>query len=142
MPHLITIGKAAEESGLSSDTIRYYERLQLLRRPQRSAGGYRLYDDGALDRLRLIQRARSIGFSLTEIRLLFGRSPRSDCTSVRSVLGTKIRELDERIAVMRSFRDALSEYRSRCDEALAHHAQRCPLFDDGASPATGHDGGP
>ena len=130
MHELMTIGKAAEESGLSSDTIRYYERLQLLRRPRRSPGGYRLYDDNALDRLRLIRRARSIGFSLTEIRILFGRNHSGDCTAVRAVLGTKIRELDERIAAMSSFRDALSEYCSRCDEALAHHAQHCPLFDE------------
>src|SRR5579863_9321652 len=107
MQNFLTIGKAARESGLSSDTIRYYERLRLVRQPRRSRGGYRLYDDQALQRLRLIRRARAIGFSLQEVRAIFARTPAADCASVRALLGQKLEELDERIAAMTHFRNAL-----------------------------------
>jgi len=131
VPDLLTIGKAAQESGLSSDTIRYYERMSLLQHPRRSKGGYRLYDDRALERLRLIGRARSIGFSIDEIRLLFARrAGGAECANVRDLLGLKIEELDERIASMSRFRDALAEFRSRCDRALSRNARHCPVLDD------------
>jgi DNA-binding transcriptional MerR regulator len=128
---MLTIGKAARESGLSSDTIRYYERMQLLQCSRRSKGGYRLYDDRALQRLRLIGRARSIGFSLEEIRLLFARrSGGGECLNVRDLLAQKIDELDQRILGMVRFRDALIDFRTRCDRALSRNARRCPILDD------------
>jgi MerR family transcriptional regulator, copper efflux regulator len=126
---MLTIGRAARESGLTSDTLRYYERRRLIQRPRRSSGGYRLYDERTLERLRLIRHARSIGFSLDEIASLFAKRSRvAECASVRDLLGRKIEELDERIAAMTQFREALIGYRARCDRALAKHA-RCPLFD-------------
>jgi MerR family copper efflux transcriptional regulator len=65
-----TIGRAAERAGLSVDTLRYYEREDLLPSPRRTAARYRLYDQAAIDRLRFINRAKSLGFTLAEIREL------------------------------------------------------------------------
>jgi DNA-binding transcriptional MerR regulator len=130
MPQMLTIGRAARESGLTSDTLRYYERRRLIQRPRRSRGGYRLYDERALNRLRLIRHARSIGFSLDEIAAIFARrNGVAECANVRELLAGKIEELNERIAAMMQFRAALAGYRSRCDRAIAHNARVCPLFD-------------
>jgi DNA-binding transcriptional MerR regulator len=128
---MLTIGEAARQSGLSADTIRYYERLRVAHRPHRSQGGYRLYDERALTRLRLIRQARAMGLSLDEIRALFARRlGTAGCQDVRDLLTTKIGDLQERIATMIAFKDSLLAYRSRCDRALAANMARCPLFDD------------
>lgn len=127
---MLTIGQAALQAGLTSDTIRYYERLRLVKRAPRSGSGYRLYDEGAVDRLRLIRRARSLGFSLDEIRLLFRLTSGSQCATVRELLERKVAELDHRIATMVAFREELQTHRCRCDRALQRHARRCPLFAD------------
>jgi DNA-binding transcriptional MerR regulator len=128
---MLTIGEAARESGLTTDTIRYYERLRVAHRPYRSHSGYRLYDERALARLRLIRQARAMGLSLDEIRVLFARRSGSQgCQDVRDILTVKIAELQERIATMIAFKDSLLAYRTRCDRALAAKMPRCPLFDD------------
>ena len=69
-PEVFPIGILSERSGVNIETIRYYERVDLLRKPVRSAGGYRLYQSGDIDRLCFIRRARDLGFSLDEIRRL------------------------------------------------------------------------
>ena len=127
---MLTIGQAAQHAGLTSDTIRYYERLRLVKRAPRSGSGYRLYDDRAVDRLRLVRRARLLGFSLDEIRLLFRQTSGAQCATVRDLLERKIAELDRRISTTIAFRDELQAYRCRCDRALQRHARRCPLFTD------------
>ena len=60
------IGELAVRSGLTPDALRYYERLGLLPPPQRSGGGYRLYEEATLDRLRFIRQAQSLGLTLRE----------------------------------------------------------------------------
>lgn len=67
-----TIGRLSALSGVNIETIRFYERSGLIPLPPRSAGGRRLYDDGAARRLRFIRRARELGFPLDEIRSLLG----------------------------------------------------------------------
>ena len=66
----MTIGELANRTGLAASTIRYYEEVKLLPRPAR-AGGRRVFDDEALDRLLVITFAKEAGFSLREIRQLF-----------------------------------------------------------------------
>ena len=58
-------GELARLVGVSTDTLRHYERLGLLEIPARTSGGYREYSSGSLERVRLIRRALSIGFSLS-----------------------------------------------------------------------------
>ena len=60
-------GELASLSGISADTLRHYEPMKLLATPRRSSGNYRLYPSEALDRVRLIQRALAVGFSLSEL---------------------------------------------------------------------------
>jgi DNA-binding transcriptional MerR regulator len=64
------VGELAGRAGVSAPTIRFYERSGLLDSPRRSEAGYRLYDPGALEQLRFITRAKALGLSLDQIRLL------------------------------------------------------------------------
>lgn len=66
-----TIGALSRKTGCHIETIRYYERIGLLRKPLRSEGGHRLYDTEQIKRLVFILRSRKLGFSLDEIRTLF-----------------------------------------------------------------------
>ena len=63
----LTVSALADTVGLSADTVRYYERVGLLPPPARSAAGYRLYDQDAVGRLRLIKGAQRAGLRLREI---------------------------------------------------------------------------
>jgi len=64
----LLIGRLAKLSGVKLDTVRFYERSRLLPKPARTAGGYRVYTDAALNQVRFIRKAQSLGFSLEEIR--------------------------------------------------------------------------
>ena len=64
----LLIGRLAKLSGVTPDTIRFYERSGLLPKPSRTASGYRVYNDAALNQVRFIRKAQSLGFSLDEIR--------------------------------------------------------------------------
>ena len=121
------IGQVAQEAGVNVDTLRYYERLGLLKPARRTASGYRIYDQASMERLRFIKRAQAFGFTLEEIgRLLSLRpeSPRS-CNRVFAMVDRKLEELGERIAEMKRFYQQLSCYRSQCSEALEEGAA-CP----------------
>ncbi len=62
------IGEVADRSGLTPDTLRYYERLGLLSPSRRTSGGFRVYTPQTLERLRFIKRAQTLGLTLHEIR--------------------------------------------------------------------------
>jgi DNA-binding transcriptional MerR regulator len=67
-----TIGEPANCAGVDRDTVCYYERRRLLARPARALAGYRVFPDGAVDRLRFIKHAQKLGLTLGEIRGLLG----------------------------------------------------------------------
>jgi DNA-binding transcriptional MerR regulator len=68
----MTIGRLADRAGVHIETIRFYERRQLMPAPARTRSGYRNYDEHDLWRLEFIQRAKLLGFTLAEIKDLFG----------------------------------------------------------------------
>jgi len=100
---VVTIGKLAERLGLSRTTLLYYERIGLLRSTTRSASGYRLYGDDAVERLRLICTYRGAGLTLAEIRELL-ETPEGPN---RGILRQRIVELDQDIARVRVQQRAL-----------------------------------
>ena len=100
-------GELAGQSGISADTLRHYERMKLLAAPRRSSGNYRLYPPEAVDRVRLIQRALAVGFSLSELSEILkirdgGGSP---CRKVKKLLDEKLSRLDEQISDLLAMRD-------------------------------------
>jgi DNA-binding transcriptional MerR regulator len=75
----LTVSALADRAGLSADTVRYYERVGLLPEPARSAAGYRLYDQAAVGRLRLIKGAQRAGLRLREIGELLQVADQGQC---------------------------------------------------------------
>ena len=127
----LRIGELASAAGVSTDAVRYYERLKILPRPSRTRAGYRLYSEEDVDRLRFIKQAQSLGLSLDEVKeLLPGRGAGlSECRRVRDLLSAKLAELDAKIGQMRGFRKTLASYLDECEEALAgKRGDRCPVL--------------
>jgi DNA-binding transcriptional MerR regulator len=75
----LTVSALADQAGLSADTVRYYERVGLLPQPPRSAAGYRLYEQAAVGRLRLIKGAQRAGLRLREIGELLQVADQGQC---------------------------------------------------------------
>jgi DNA-binding transcriptional MerR regulator len=93
---VLTIGQLAQEAGVNTETIRYYERRGLLRDPPRTGAGYRQYSAADLWRLQFIARAKQLGFTLAEIANLVGPDSRSTADAVLLIARAKIRALGER----------------------------------------------
>ena len=112
----LTIGKLAEASGVGIDTVRFYERTGLIRKPARSAAGYRLYAAAEISRLRFIRRAKGLGFSLEEIaellRLNDGQGPRA---SVRELARRRLDEIERKLRELQALQHSLQGLVQHCD---------------------------
>ena len=131
MASALRIGELAFAAGVTTDTVRYYERLKILPRPSRTRAGYRLYSEEDAERLRFIKQAQSLGLSLDEVKgLLPARgSGLLECRRVRDLLSAKLVELDAKISHMRGFRKTLAAYLGECEEALAgNRGDCCPVL--------------
>jgi DNA-binding transcriptional MerR regulator len=105
------IGQLAQTTGVSTDTIRYYEKIGLLPPPRRTDGGYREYAQGAGNRLRVIRNAVQLGFPLDEIaRVLRVRdSGGAPCRQVRDYAHQLVIEIDRRIEQLNHERQSMVE---------------------------------
>ncbi len=116
----VQIGRVAQQTGLSVDTIRYYEKERLLREPPRSEGGYRLYSEHDIEHLLFIRKAQDLGFSLAEIReLLIIQDDRTKaCTHVHELIEQRLRTVRQKIAELKRLETRLKEAEAKCAEAL------------------------
>jgi DNA-binding transcriptional MerR regulator len=115
------IGELAARSGVTPDTLRYYERLGLLPKTQRTSGGFRVYTAQTFERLRFIKQAQSLGLTLHEIRDLLGYQTAGGlerCRRVRDMLRSKLSELQVRLAELQAFQRTLSDYLQDCEHTL------------------------
>src|SRR5574337_579822 len=113
-PH-ITIGAVARRAGVGIDTIRYYERENLLPPPRRRASGYRDYGPDVVERLRFIRRAKALGFTLEEIRELLALSTDRE-------RGVKTVKQRGRPRLLPRARHAGRPGRGTCDRSRLRHA--------------------
>jgi DNA-binding transcriptional MerR regulator len=106
----LTISALADQVGLSADTVRYYERVGLLPEPARSAAGYRLYDEAAVGRLRLIKGAQRAGLRLREIGELLQVADRGQCPCghTETLLRERLGEVRAELARLRALETELS----------------------------------
>ncbi|HLG18143.1 MAG TPA: heavy metal-responsive transcriptional regulator [Blastocatellia bacterium] len=131
MTGALKIGELALAAGVSADTVRYYERLNLLPRASRTRAGYRLYSNADLERLRFVKQAQIFGFSLDEIKeILPGREAGlSECRRVHDLVGSKLEEVNARLAELRAFRRLLAAYFEECEQELAgKRGDACPVL--------------
>lgn len=124
----MNIGTAAERAKLPAKTIRYYEDIDLIK-PARAENGYRDYSDNDVHRLVFLQRARSLGFSIEECRLLLSlyQDENRASADVKAIAAAKIGEIDRKIGELKSLRSTLATLVKHC-----HGDQRpdCPIIDD------------
>lgn len=132
------IGDAAERASLPPKTVRYYEDIGLVV-PARQQNGYREYAEDDVHRLRFVQRARSLGFSIDECRQLLALwADRSRASAdVRKMAAAKLVDIDEKIRQLTDLRATLSHLVETC------HGDRrpdCPIIDMLAEDDTANSG--
>jgi len=125
MVEVVHIGKAAKLASVSVDTIRFYQKLGLIKSTGRSAGGYRLFDGEQIRDLTFVRHAQELGFSLTEVKELMPlRRKHHVCSEVQSMLNHKLGAVREKINSL-----------SRLEAELC---RRAPQLQSRTAPKTGN----
>lgn len=128
-----TIGTVARLSGVSVETIRFYERDGLIPDPPRRDSGYRQYPPATIERVRFVKRAKELGFTLAEIKelldLSIGRG--TTCADVKRKAVEKITEVDAKISDLKRIRKALHRLTEQCRGKGP--ISKCPILENLAS---------
>lgn len=111
------------------ETVRYYERRQLIPSPPRGPSGYRQFAPDVVRRIRFIKRAQHLVFTLNEIKKLLTLADGDDvaCDSVRNFALAKITEMDAKINHLQKLRVVLADLAAACKER--HPLGECPIID-------------
>lgn len=125
---MIAIGQAARLSGVSIETIRYYEREGIVARPARAQNGRRVYGAAEIADLTFIRRCRDLGFSMSDARTLLALSHgrEENCDHVRDLASRHLAAVRDRIGELRRLEEALEELTANC----ASGSPLCPMLDD------------
>jgi MerR family copper efflux transcriptional regulator len=125
----MNIGQAAAASGVTAKMIRHYEEIGLVRPPRRTASNYRTYSASDVHVLSFVKRARTLGFSMADIKdlLALWQNKGRPSASVKKIAGRHIAELKRKIAETQSLVAALEHLSRHC-----HGDERpeCPILDD------------
>lgn len=123
----MNIGEVARASGLPAKTIRYYEDIGLIR-PFRQENGYRVFDSRHLNKLRFLQRARSLGFSVDECRSLLALYEDEQRTSaeVKKIARQRLADIEKKMAELTSMRAVLVHLMKHCH---GDNRPQCPILD-------------
>ena len=134
-PAPLAIGELSRRTGVNIETIRYYERINMMPHPPRTRSGRRVYGDVETRTLAFIRRARELGFSLDEIRALLALSAkdgREACAEVRELAADHLEDVRPKIADLRAMERVLADAVRRCDDSKS---AGCPLIETLSSPA-------
>ena len=108
------ISEVAEEAGVTTDTVRYYERLGLLAATERTPSGYRQFEVDVPRRLRFIKGAQTLGLKLSEIKELLEIQDRGACPCghTKTLIDRRLEEVDQEIAGLEELRRELGRLRN------------------------------
>lgn len=122
------IGKVARRIGCGIDTIRFYEKIGILRRPRRTESGRRVYAPAEVARLTFICRARDLGFSLDEVRGLLDLTEKKErpCEDIKQAAIRHRQDVRRKIANLRAVEATLEGLIRQCE---AGGPTECPLID-------------
>ena len=128
----LTIGQLSDVTGVKIETIRYYERINLLAGPPRTRGGHRTYREEHVQRLKFVRRARELGFGIDAIRALLalakGNNP--SCQEVRHIAALHLTDVRTKLADLSKLERILSNTVTQCDiECCASPAPLCPVLE-------------
>ena len=124
----LPIGRLSRLSGVNIETIRYYERIEMLPAPPRTASGRRVYDATHLRMLAFIRRARELGFSLDEIRALIrlGGPDKASCREVRAIAAHHLEGIRAKLDDLKKLERLLTKTVAQCS---GRTAPDCPVLD-------------
>jgi DNA-binding transcriptional MerR regulator len=117
------VKQIAGSLGITAETVRYYTRIGLVTPFKNSLNGYKDYSEADIQRLRFIVNARHLGFSIEDIAAIIQEADKglSPCPMVRSLIKTRLEELDRRFLEMQALRDsmqkALKDWQAEPDKA-------------------------
>lgn len=125
------IGELAEQTGLTRDTIRYYESAGVLPEAERSESGYRVYGSDDIERIAFVGQAQTLGLTLEEIAEILeivgdGREP---CVHVRRRLSLRLDQTRDRIARLRELERRLVDTLARSEGTSAEPGCRCHIIE-------------
>jgi len=122
------IGALARRSGVKVETIRYYEKIGIMPKTARSAGGYRLYTADHLKRLSFVRRGRELGFSLEDVRKLLRAVDGGNytCAEVRTLTLDHVADIRQKIADLRRLERVMTDIASHCS---GRRVPECPIVD-------------
>ena len=124
----LSIGMLSKRCGVNIETIRYYEKIGVMPKPDRSAGGYRIYGSDHLKRLSFVRRGRELGFSLDELRGLLhvvdGHA--YTCAEVRTLTLDHLAEVRRKIKDLRRLERVMAEMAAQC---TGNRIPQCPIID-------------
>lgn len=131
----LRIGELARQTGVTPETLRYYERLGLVTPLHRTPAGYRLYDPSAVRQVGFVHQAQTLGLTLAEVREVVrtaaaGARP---CAEVRAMLRGHLRAVDARIAALRSLRRTLARALAAPAGERAAGARVCGIIESQAT---------
>jgi Cu(I)-responsive transcriptional regulator len=126
---LMDIGRAAKESGVSVKMIRHYEAIGLLPPPARTMANYRVYGSNDVHMLRFIKRARTLVFSMEDIKELVGlwKNKSRSSAAVKKIAGRHLDELRRKIVELQSMAHTLEHLTKHCH---GDHRPECPILED------------
>jgi Hg(II)-responsive transcriptional regulator len=120
------IGQLARSVGVNVETVRYYQRIQLLEVPKKPYGSTRSYSDADLQRLSFIRRAQQLGFSLEDIRKLL-RLSSSDCQQVEELAAEQLKVVQAKLKQLHTIESTLAQTVEQCVGRKDN--QRCPIIE-------------
>lgn len=114
----MTIGKLAKEAGVGVETVRFYERKGLIRKPQKRDAGFRTYSQEEVSRIRFIRRAQELGFTLREVKELVELQSKRKMTGgqVQKKADDKIIEIQQKISDLKKMEESLRQLSKVCGE--------------------------
>lgn len=126
----MTIGKLAQAAGVGVETIRFYERKGIIKRPAKRDGGFRYYDEDEAARVRFIKRAQELGFTLREVKELLDLQSKRKITGaeVREIADEKIKEIKKKISDLKQMETSLTRLCRVCGEG-EQAIRECRIFD-------------
>ena len=125
--NVFAIGEMSRRTGVNIETVRYYEKIGLMPRPNRSEGGNRLYNDMQLQRLFFIKRCREIGFSQSEVKALLSMVDHENitCAEVHSITTAHVADIRKKIKDLRKLEKVLTQMASECSRG---DVPECPII--------------
>jgi len=124
--HQITIGKLANQAGVNVETIRYYQRIELIRKPTKPVSGFRHYDASLVNTIKFIKRAQQLGFVLAEIKELLNLGD-GNCHDVKALAIEKRQKIIDQLSDLNSMKTELDGLIDACNET--EDTPHCALID-------------